>query len=270
MILGGLGHDLANNEMAVTNFAHPACYASALNDCSEKLSREHYVSAGVLDLLGKEHRITNASWLPAKEQSAALATSALSSNILCERHNSALSPLDRHAKEFFTELVWGFSDMPPSDPQRRVTFDGEQIELWVLKASCGALASGNLVKDGRGIKWQPPIEWLNLLFCGGSWEEGAGLHIRQETMTPHRGYAIGPAYLGDTWVGGVIEFAGVELAALADGGAKKRVLERSTSQFSTLVYRPGAISIKSRTRATEITLRWRTWVSTEGVRYHYV
>jgi hypothetical protein len=261
---------LADDEMtAPSNFAHPGCYASALNDCSEKLSREHYVSAGVLKVLGDENRITNASWLAPGEQSAAIPSSALGSNILCGHHNSALSWLDTHAKEFFTQLVWGFSDMPPCVPQRSVSFVGEHIELWVLKAACGAVASGNLLEHGRAIKRQPPIEWLNLLFRGGRWEEGAGLHILPTKMTPHRGYAIGPVYLGDTWIGGVIDFAGIELAVLVDGRAEKRVLEQSSNEFSPLVYRPGAISIESRTRAVDITLRWRTWVSSQGVRYQY-
>jgi hypothetical protein len=254
---------------APSNFAHLGCYARALKDCSEKISREHYVSAAVSEVLGDEHRITNASWLPPGQESAGIPTSALGSKILCERHNSALSGLDTHAKEFFTQLVWGFSDMQPCVPRRQVTFVGEQIELWVLKAACGALASGNLVERGCAIKRQPPIEWLNLLFRGARWEEGAGLHIRQTRMTPHRGYAIGPAHLGDTCVGGGIDFAGVELFVLVDGRAEKRVLEQSSSQFSPLVYRPGVISIESRTRAVEITLRWRTWVSSQGVRYQY-
>jgi hypothetical protein len=254
---------------ALPNFAHPRCYASALNDCSGELSREHYVSAAVLQLLGDQSVIDNASWLHAGEQGPVIPTSALASRILCQRHNSALSTFDRRAKEFFTYLIWGFSDMQPSAARRRVACVGEQIELWVLKAACGALASGNLVERGRAVKRQPPIDWLNLLFRGQHWEEGAGLHIRQAKMTPHRGYAIGPVYLGDIWVGGAIDFAGIELLALVNGSAEKLVLDQSSSEFSRLVYRPSTVSIESRTRAIEIALRWRTRASGEHVRYHY-
>jgi hypothetical protein len=88
-------------------FAHPGCYARVLNDCSSKLSREHYVSRTVLDLLGDEHRITNASWLLPGQQSKPLATSALGSRVLCEKHNHALSRLDSQALTFFDALLWG-------------------------------------------------------------------------------------------------------------------------------------------------------------------
>lgn len=258
---------LGSDEMtARTNFAHPGCYARALKDCSKTISREHYVSTAVSELLGDEHRITNASWLSPGQESAGIPTSALGSKILCERHNCALSALDAQAKAFFTELVWGLSDSPPRVRHRHVTVDGDRLELWLLKACCGALASGNLVERGCTIVRQPPREWLDLLFCGRRWENGAGLHIRQATLTPHRGYTIGPAYLADTWIGGGFEFVGVELFVLLSD-AEKRILEQSTGEMSALIHRPGAIKIESRKRTAEITLHWQAWVAREGVRY---
>ena len=252
--------------MSTTNAIHLRCYARALRDCSDKSSREHYVSASVLELLGEDHRIANASWLPPGQLSDPIPTSALGSRILCERHNGSLSPLDAHAKIFFTELLGALSD-DEQVPHRQVRVDGDRLEQWVLKACCGALASGNLVEKGHEMVREPPRSWLDILFCGASWEQGAGLHIRQAQMTPHLGYAIGPVYVGDTWVGGGIEFAGVELFVLLDSGAKKRILEQSTGEVSRLVYRPGAIRIESPTRTTEIELEWRTWTPSEGVRY---
>lgn len=216
------------------------------------------MSTAVLELLGDEHRITNASWLSPGQQSVALPTGALGSKILCERHNRALSTLDAHAKTFFNELLWGLSDGPPHAPYRRAEVRGEQVELWLLKACCGAFASGNLVDRGRAIPRQPPEAWLNLLFCGARWEAGTGMHVRQAALNPHSGYSIGPVHAGDTCAGGGIEFAGIELFLLLDGSADKRILEQSASQFSALIYRPGAIRIESPARTMEVRLQWQT------------
>lgn len=253
-----------------TSFSHPGCYASALNDCSRKLSREHYVSAAVLRLLGDDHTITNASWLRPRQPSTLMPTSALASKILCQDHNSRLSPLDACAEEFLTEFLWGVSDMRPDVECRRSTVDGDLIERWLLKVCCGAFVSGSLLEDGHPMRRQPTAMALNLLFGDDCWEEGCGLHLRQATLTPHRGYAIGPVYRGDTWAGGVLDLAGIELVVLLDGGGQKRVRERSVDQFHRLVYRPGAISIESRTRTAEITLHWRNSIPSERVAYRYM
>lgn len=252
--------------MSRTNAIHPQCYARVLHDCSDKLSREHYVSASVLQLLGDEHTIANASWLPPGQQSDPLPTGALGSRILCQRHNEALSPLDAHAKIFFTELLRALSKNEQA-PNRQVSVDGDCLEQWVLKACCGTLASGNLVEKGQAIVREPPRNWLEILFCGSPGKQGTGLYIRQAQMTPHLGYAIGPVYVEETCVGGGIEFAGVEFFVLLDSGGKNRIFEQSTGEVSHLVYRPGAIRIESQTRTTQIELEWQTWTPSEGVRY---
>lgn len=253
--------------MNTETFAHPGCYARVLNSCSSKLSREHYVSQAVLDLLGDEHRTTNASWLPHGQQSGALPSSALGSRVLCERHNRTLSTLDAQAKVFFGELLWGFSDSPPLQRHRRVTIDADQLELWLLKACCGAFASGNLLEHRRSVPREIPDAWVCLLFSGRGLQPATGMYIRQATLRPHRGYAIGPVYVEDSCVGGGLEFAGAELFVFPGGGAAKTILEESSGEMGPLIYRPGQIRIESHARTIDITLEWRTWVPTEGVRY---
>ena len=41
-----------------TRFSHPSCYLAGTNDCSERISREHYMSKSVLDQLGNTLRVT--------------------------------------------------------------------------------------------------------------------------------------------------------------------------------------------------------------------
>lgn len=231
--------------MQITNFSNPRCYARKLCDCSERLSREHYVSASVLKLLGDEHTISNAHWLPPGQQSPPLRVGALSSKILCERHNSTLSSLDANAKIFFAELLRALSEPPHGTSPRRVSTNGDELELWVLKVCCGAVASGSLINDGNALARELPNAWLNVLFSGTPWEKGTGLHILQTPMTPYRGYEIGPVYTGKTLLsGGGIEFAGVQLFVLLEPDAEKQIIEQSTGQINPLIYRPGAISIE--------------------------
>lgn len=250
-------------------FAHPRCYARVLNDCSSKLSLEHYVSRTVLDLLGNEHRITNASWLLPGQQSKPLATSALGSRVLCKKHNHTLSQLDSQALTFFDALLWGFSDRPPQQRHRRVTINADLLELWLLKACCGAFASGNLLQHRRSVPRQIPDSWVKLLFSGAGWQPACGMHIRQATLQPFRGYAIGSVYVEDVCFGGGLEFAGVELFVFPVAAAMNRILEESSGELRPLIYRPGEIHIESRTRAIDINLEWRAWNPTEGVRYQY-
>lgn len=96
------------------------------------------------------------------------------------------------------------------------------------------------------------------------------MHIRQATLHPYRGYAIGPVYVEDSCVGGGLEFAGTELFVFPVAAARKAILEESSGEMRPLIYRPGGIRIESRTRTMDIALEWRTWTPTEGVRYRWV
>lgn len=221
----------------------------------------------MLELLGEEHTISNASWLSAGQSSKPLPAGALGSKVLCQRHNGALSELDSCAKVFFVELLEALSESSRRSSKRRVSLDGDRLELWVLKACCGAFASGNLLESRSPVVKEPPLRWLNILFSGAAWESGAGLHIREVSMTPHNGYAIGPVYGGEACVGGGIEFAGVELFVLLEAGLEKEAVEQSSKLVSRLILRPGILMFETAFRTTEIELQWRTWIPKEGVRY---
>jgi hypothetical protein len=219
-------------------------------------------------VLGEEHTISNARWLPPGQHSPPLRVGALGSRILCERHNSMLSSLDASAEAFFAELIRALWEPVQGTSPQRVSADGDMLELWVLKACCGAIASGSLIDNGNTLVRDLPRAWLNILFSRTPWEEGTGLHIRQAPMTRYRGYEIGPVYLGGTLGGGGIEFAGVQLFVLLESDIEKRIIEQSTGQVNPLIYRPAAIRIESPNQETEIELRWRTWVPTKGVLYY--
>jgi hypothetical protein len=215
-----------------TGYSHPGCYAKILSDCSPELSKEHYVSRSILDLLGDVHVISNVSWLPPGAQSKPLPSSALGSKILCKRHNEMLSGIDARAKAFFEQVLWAFSASSVALPDRRVAVDGDALELWVLKACCGIFASGELLVQGRQTEYSLPVEWLRILFQAAPWTRNTGLHIRLVSVNPHRGFAMGPVFANDSTplAGGGIEFCGIELFVLMDPTSSKQLMERRSWQ----------------------------------------
>lgn len=254
-----------------TGYSNSRCYAKILSDCSAALSKEHYVSRSILDLLGDVHVISNASWLPPGTQSKPLRSKALGSRILCKRHNEMLSVLDAKAKDFLKQVIWAFSEGSIALPDRRVAVDGDALELWVLKACCGFFASGELLVQGRQTKYDLPVEWLRILFQDAPWTRNTGLCIRLVSAKPHLGFAITPAFANDgtTLAGGGIELYGIELFILMDPTRSKQLMEIGTGDLSSTAYRPSNIDIVTRTHKTTIELQWKTWQPTQSVKYHY-
>jgi hypothetical protein len=84
----------------VTGYSHAGCYLRNTRDCSEQISREHYISRSVLTQLGEVLRISGAPWLD-PDQTLDTTVENLTAKILCKRHNEALSPLDGEAGLFF-------------------------------------------------------------------------------------------------------------------------------------------------------------------------
>ena len=85
--------------MAVGNLSPPApatdetqngCYMAATADCGGGLSREHYISRGLID--GPELRVRGMSWQA--EEVARYSPDNLVARILCRRHNSASPEAD--------------------------------------------------------------------------------------------------------------------------------------------------------------------------------
>jgi hypothetical protein len=85
-----------------TGYGHPGCYATALTDCSTKLSREHYVSRAVLEEISSQPLVSGLAFLGHEERR--LPTSGLVGKMLCTRHNTVLHHLDSEALKVFRTL----------------------------------------------------------------------------------------------------------------------------------------------------------------------
>jgi hypothetical protein len=153
-----------------TNFSHPKCYARSLGDCSKTISKEHYISKGILWLFkANTFHASGFPWLR-ESKNYVLTKDALSANVLCQRHNEALSGLDDLATKFF-RFVLG-----KEKEQWAMIVPGYEIERWMLKAYCGIVSSGSMTHNGFSLPKKPiSIDFLNTLFYRQEIPSGRGL-----------------------------------------------------------------------------------------------
>lgn len=154
----------------VTGHAHPKCYMAGTNNCSKGTSREHYVSDAILKRFDSL-AVTGMPW-QAKDQTDMLPAKALVANVLCERHNSALSPLDVFGSMAF-DAITDASDYAVTQkyPGRIEHFfmSGEGLELWLFKLAAGIHFGGIAASDGAIVKDNysfPVAELIDALTTG--------------------------------------------------------------------------------------------------------
>jgi hypothetical protein len=215
----------------VTGRSLEACYASALRDCSEKISREHYVSESLLRYLSGANggvAVSGLPWLHGEEK--VLPPNALASKILCERHNAALSPLD----DIAVRLFQSFDEIALQENSKRLVFlfNGHDLERWMLKALCGTVA---VRRQTRGADVSIPKEWLEFLFGVKDFAQEQGLYVCRSIghyfEGPH-GISIRSFSKHRDGIGIIIEICGFELVLSMTGFLSRRFDDRD------FAYRP--------------------------------
>lgn len=101
-----------------------------------------------------------------KSEQIELSPKNLQSNILCDKHNSLLSLLDNEVTNFFQILMQLYNYVNNQNIVE-LSFRGDLIERWMLKALCGFAVSNNLsdIKRNKVVpKGQLPVAWLKALF----------------------------------------------------------------------------------------------------------
>jgi hypothetical protein len=183
-----------------TGIKNPKCYATELADCSGKISGEHYVSHSILKVLsddGVHIDVEGLSWLNGEKKK--LPAKRLESNILCTRHNEALSGLDNIAKRFFLSIQRIDKEYAidiNENTDRVFLFNGHDIERWALKTLCGSVFSGNTSHLIAPIKdWKPSLQWLRILFGLENFPKKWGLYVSMnvdEMNEVERSYGFSP------------------------------------------------------------------------------
>ena len=159
----------------IRGYAHPSCFARALNNCDKIITGEHYISKSVLNIFqGTEATVSGMTWLPKNTQKT-VPIATLVGNMLCKRHNEALSSLDALAAKFFGFYMAEWSNS--NDDVDICLVRGFDLERWFLKMMCGLVASGNATHKGKPFSsWTPPLSWLDILFGTADIVNPSGLH----------------------------------------------------------------------------------------------
>lgn len=155
---------------------HPStCYAQRLGRCSPGLSGEHYLSAGILRLIGRAPIVEGMPGVPGGKR---YPVKSLATRILCQRHNHLLSPLDASAIRFF-EAVRRFDselgDATVPVVADSVVVDGDHLERWLLKVAFGLAAARRRSKQQGSVREEHRM--LRVLFGDQLWPKSWGMYM---------------------------------------------------------------------------------------------
>jgi hypothetical protein len=158
--------------------SNPKCYLHLSGNCSDKITREHYISRNVLASIEKDgtSKISGLPWQTPQEFRK-VSTESLVSKVLCKRHNESLSPLDAQAGRLIRTIGSydrGFND---ENPRREMSlFCGEDLERWLLKTLCSMVAGKQASRGGAPLDTKIPEKWVSILLGDEDWPPGWGLY----------------------------------------------------------------------------------------------
>lgn len=193
------------------------CYLKETNSCEGGISREHYLSKSILELMTDKNVIglTGLRWLQPGETKE-LGVNSLVSNCLCKGHNQSLSSLDSAALKFFSALK-DVAINPTPDPL--FLCSGHDLERWFLKFLLGCCHSGVFSIDRKPVSksFMHDLNFVEMFENPQSWPDGAGLYslLQKGDVVPLAPrFAAGPIF--DTRnaevVGMVVDAFGLKLA----------------------------------------------------------
>jgi hypothetical protein len=246
----------ASIKLAATGFdgAHERCYLNDTNSCSDKISREHLISATVLDAISDTKiSVTGFPWQAAGEAKS-IGKEALTSNCLCSAHNSALSDLDAAAGYFFRALQ--ICTTQEDGPSRQFLCSGHDIERWMLKTLSGMAESSNLAQHGKRLSgdFHPAVEVTDLLQEVNRWQFPLGLYFMQRlghTINIDTSFSMAPLTMENSTqlVGMQANFQGLEIGLLT-------ITAPLTKDFES-AYRPGTLRFNLKAAKHTLILSWQ-------------
>lgn len=160
------------------------CWAEALGNCSDTLSGEHIVTAGLFP--NSMVAVQGFSWC--KDEPKTVGLSGLTRKILCTHHNNNLSPVDQaaiSAFDVFRECV-RLSDARGAIRERRwsvvhLTLDGEVLERWFLKTLINITAGGSeKIGPKSTMPGEPSPDLVEIAYGHRKFVPNAGLYNSAE------------------------------------------------------------------------------------------
>jgi hypothetical protein len=230
------------------------CYMKELGSCVGPISGEHLISESVIRVLmaDGDFSISGVPWLERGVEKI-LPPEALTTNCLCAKHNSALSPLDDAAKYFFASLK---SSLELNPSTRHAIASGHDIERWLLKTAKAVAVSKNFAKGGERLSgaFARDTAVLDMLDAPDHWADGTGLYCTMNAgdLTENNPrFQLQPA----TNDQGEIEALGLNILGL------RFVLmleppDLGKHPLREARYRPGRIEVSYPSSSNWITLSW--------------
>jgi len=145
---------LAVTETAIVN---PSCYLSCMFNCSSKITKEHFISRNILEKITKDTlKFENAGHFFGGKSNVEIGIDGFSSKVLCDNHNSVLSPLDSAAGAAFERIEELTKDLILADKGYTLNsfhvVSGIDIERWMIKVFCGLMAAGKIRSNSDRIE----------------------------------------------------------------------------------------------------------------------
>lgn len=212
-----------------TGYSNPGCYARVSKDCDTELTREHFITDDLLNTISADGKIIvveGAAWQCKTERRKEIGRASLSRRMLCRRHNTALSPLDKMAADFFRCCLEDHldifkylgNDRRRSFPRGFTMISGPYFELWMLKVFWGAIEAGAIEVDGQaayrfrlGVTTRQLAE---ILWRGAPWPKTWGLYVLLDKDTDRpavpKAIRLRPENAGSEILGGYVQITGFE------------------------------------------------------------
>jgi hypothetical protein len=237
----------------VTGNSHPKCYMRSTADCSTKISSEHYISDTILAEFPKL-RTSGLPWYGPGETH--VSAKSLTSNILCTRHNSAMSPLDTEGRGVLVGIRDCLNHVSKRSLSTKPLFrivSGEAFELWGLKTLMGLLGANVARTDGQSTLEHFALEERTIVraLTGGGLPDGYGLYVGKDSDLLHDTIGFAPlTHMEDKCVAGLrVSFLGVVLDFILDPGAAAAILATNDPHF-----RPGILDFEGKQRTARLIL----------------
>lgn len=139
-----------------TKFSNPSCYLSCMSSCSAKISREHFISRNILEKLTKDKlKFESAAHFFGGQNQVEIGIDGFASKVLCDNHNSVLSPLDTAAGAAFQRIEELTKDIVVAEKGYNLNsfhvVSGIDMERWMIKVFCGLVAAGKIRSASGGL-----------------------------------------------------------------------------------------------------------------------
>lgn len=178
------GEDVSMNERPppsrpLTGPLLKVCWARGIGGCGGGLSGEHVISDGLFT--GSVVGIAGGPWTEGEVRP--FGKNKLKRRILCVRHNSALSPVDREGIRTFRGIrdldeALAANRRRPGGVHLRHEVVGSLLERWFLKTAINSFVVGGGTKtwEGGSVPSDPPLWLVQAAFGHGALPPPLGLY----------------------------------------------------------------------------------------------